>query len=208
MKTFLLCIPLVLLVTFVAASQNTPATRPGMMVDSVGLEQMFSKAQFPLLKGTGWSGAFPVENPAEIPDPAHEYKLLFEIIHANPDSTSGEINYSLDEMARILNLHVASGIPASRLKVVIAIHGPGIELATTDDAYRARHAIPNPNIDMIRQMKEKAGATFIVCGQAMAFFTTTRDELLPGMQVTYSTQTTLSDYQSRGYVKYTIIPER
>lgn len=208
MKTLFLLVPLAVLCTVASPAQDKPAPRPGLVVDSLGLEMMFSKAEYPLLKGSGWSGAFPVEDPSEIPDPTREYKLLFEVIHSNPENTSGEINYSLDEIARILNLHVASGIPREHLKVVIAVHGPGIELATTDEAYTARHSVANPNRELIREMEEKTGAKFIVCGQAMAFFTTTRDELLPGMNVTYTTQTTLSDYQLRGYVRYTIIPDR
>jgi hypothetical protein len=83
-------------------------------------------------------------DPAEVPDPNREYRLLFEFTAKNPDSLAKEINSNLDEIARVLNLHVASGIPANKLTPVIVVHGPGIEAVTTNESYKKKHSIDNP----------------------------------------------------------------
>lgn len=84
------------------------------IADSLKMEKLFAIAQYPFIKGSKWSGVIPVSDPAEIPDPMHDYKLLFELTDKNPDSLAKEINRGLDEVARVLNLHVASGIPPKK----------------------------------------------------------------------------------------------
>ncbi|MBK7308215.1 MAG: hypothetical protein IPI88_15120 [Chitinophagaceae bacterium] len=108
-----------------------------IQADSVKVEKEFAAKEkedkldamliYPLLKGGKGSGVVPVKNLVEIPDPNIDYKILFELTSNNPDSVIKEINYSLDEIARIINLHVASGIPAKRIIPVIVIHAAGID---------------------------------------------------------------------------------
>ena len=175
--------------------------------DSLRFASLLAKAEYPLIKGGKWSGIIPVTDPTEIPDPNHEYKLLFEFTARNPDSLSKEINQSLDEVIRVLNLHVASGIPKNKITPVVLIHGPGIEAVTNDETYKKKHSIDNPNIKFVREL-ENAGTKFIVCGQAMAFQNTTKDQLLPEIKVSLTAQTVLSNYQSQGYVRYSIDPDK
>ncbi len=176
-----------------------------MVEDSLQMEKLMARITYPLLKGGKWSGVIPVENPTEVPDNTHEYKLLFEVIKKNKDSLSDKINYSLDEVARIINLHVASGIPVEKIVPVVVIHGPGLEAVWNNEAYRRRHSMDNPNIGLVREM-EKIGAKFIVCGQAMAFFGTEKQDLLPEVRITLTAQTVLSNYQYQGYVLYPVEP--
>jgi intracellular sulfur oxidation DsrE/DsrF family protein len=181
--------------------------RATAMQDSLRMEKAMERGTFPYVKGSRWSGAIPVANPTEIPDLKRQYKLLFEITMKNPDPAAGEINYSLDEVARILNLHVASGIPAKNITPVIVIHGPGLEAIVTDGGYRKRHAIDNPSMKLIRDF-ERVGTKFIACGQAMALFGFEKDELLPAVRISLTAQTVLSNYQEQGYVRYLIVPDR
>jgi len=176
-----------------------------MVEDSIRFEKLLARAVYPLMKGGKWSGVIPVENPTEVPDNTHEYKLLFEVIKKNRDSLSGEINYTLDEVARILNLHVASGIPREKLVPVVVIHGPGLEAVWNNEAYRRKHSVDNPNIPLVREM-EKLGTKFIVCGQAMAFFGTEKEFLLPEIRISLTAQTVLSNYQYQGYILYPVEP--
>jgi hypothetical protein len=47
---------------------------------------------------------------------------LFELTSNNPDSTLKEINYGPDEMARVINLHIASGVLVKKIIPVIVVH--------------------------------------------------------------------------------------
>jgi len=178
-----------------------------MIADSLKMEKLFAIATFPYVKGSKWSGVIPVANPTEIPDRTVGYKLLFEVDVTNPDSTAKEINYSLDEVARILNLHVASRIAPKKIHAVILVHGPAVEDLTTNEAYRKRHSIDNPNLKLIEDL-DKLGTKFIACGQAMAFFDVTKEELLPLVKISLTAQTVLSGYQMKGFVWYPIKPDR
>ena len=177
------------------------------LADSLKMEKLFAIAQYPYIKGSKWSGVIPVSDPTEIPDPTREYKLLFELTEKNPDSLAKDINKSLDEVARILNLHYASGIPPKKIIPVIVIHGPGLEALETTANYKKKHSVDNPNIKLIEDLKN-VGAKFIACGQAMAFHELTKDNLLPDIKVSLTAQTVLSNYQLQGYVLYPIDPNK
>jgi predicted peroxiredoxin len=174
-----------------------------MIQDSLKMAKLFAIAQYPLLKGSKWSGVIPVSDPTEIPDPNRDYKLLFEITERNPDSLAKDINAGLDEVTRVLNLHFASGIPAKNLMPVIVVHGPGLRALMTNECYRKKHSIDNPNLQLIHDL-EKMGAKFIACGQAMAFTETKKEDLLPDIKISLTAQTVLSNYQLQGYVLYSI----
>jgi intracellular sulfur oxidation DsrE/DsrF family protein len=178
-----------------------------MIADSLKMAKLFSIAQYPFIKGSKWSGVIPVADPTEIPDPNHDYKLLFEVVEKNPDSLAKEINSGLDEVARVLNLHFASGIPPGKIIPVVVIHGPGIEAVMNNQSYKKKHSIDKPNLTLIHDL-ENVGAKFIVCGQAMAFFEMTKEELLPEIKISLTAQTVLSNYQLQGYVLYSIRSDR
>jgi intracellular sulfur oxidation DsrE/DsrF family protein len=173
------------------------------LADSLKWAKLLSIAQYPLIKGGKWSGVIPVDNPTEIPDPNRDYKLLFEFVEKNPDSLAKDINNGLEEVVRLLNLHVASGIPAKKLFPVIVIHGKGIEAVTTNEWYKKKHSIENPNLKVVQDLKD-IGAKFIVCGQAMAFLEFKKEDLLPDIKISLTAQTVLSNYQLQGYVLYSI----
>jgi intracellular sulfur oxidation DsrE/DsrF family protein len=181
--------------------------RAKVVADSVRMEGLLEIAQYPYIKGSKWSGIIPVADPSEIPDPNREYKLLFSLTEKNPDSLAKEINKGLDEVARVLNLHVASGIPPGKIIPVILVHGPGLEALLKNEGYQKKHSTDNPNLKLIQDL-ENAGSKFIACGQAMAFAGMKRAELLPEVKITLSAKTVLSNYQLQGYVLYTIRTDR
>ena len=188
-------------------TKNEGGSRAKATKDSLKMAKLIAVAQYPLIKGGKFSGVIPVADPTEIPDPNRDYKLLFEVSSKNPDSLAKEINSGLNEVARLLNLHVASGIPANKLFPVIIADGPGIEALTNNEYYRLKHSTDNPNITILHDL-EQAGAKFIVCGQAMAFHEVTKADLLPGVKVSLTAQTVLSNYQLQGYVLYSISSDR
>jgi intracellular sulfur oxidation DsrE/DsrF family protein len=190
-----------------ANSKKDSISHAKMIQDSLNMEKFFAVEQFPYIKGSKWSGIIPVDGVTEIPDPNHDYKLLFEVFMNNPDSMSKEINQSPDEVTRILNLHFASGIPAKIIIPVIVVHGPALNAINNNENYQKKYKTDNPNLKLIDDL-ENAGTKFIACGQAMAFFDVKKEELLPEIKISLTAQTVLSNYQSKGYVLYVINPEK
>jgi intracellular sulfur oxidation DsrE/DsrF family protein len=158
---------------------------------------------YPVLNAGIYSGVIPVKDPTEVPDTTQEYKLLFEVTSSNPDSTASEINTSLVEVARVINLHVASGVSLKKIHVVIVMHGGGIRIVTDNATYKEHFRTDNPNIKLIDQLSA-IGARFIVCGQSVAYGNVKRETFLPQVKVSLTAQTVLTNYQLKGYVKNTI----
>jgi len=166
-------------------------------------DKLAAKSEFPLLKGGKYSGVLPIKDPTEIPDPNIDYKILFELTQNNPDSTIKEINSGLDEIARVINLHVASGIPAKKIIPVIVVHAGALNAIKNNEAYKKKYKVDNPNLKLISDL-EKIGAKFIACGQAMEFFEVKREELLPEIKISITAQTVITEYQLKGYVLRTL----
>ena len=190
-----------------AKEKHEMAMRKKSIDDSLRMEKLQSLEQYPLIKAGNWSGVIPVDQPTEVPDPNQDYKLLFRFVAKNPDSLTSEINHCLDDIVRILNLHVASGISPNRLFPVVIIQGGGIEAVMNNPAYRKIHSIDNPNLKVIGEL-EKIGTKFIVCGQAMAFQGIQKETLLPEVKISLTAKTVLSNYQTKGYVLYNVEPDK
>lgn len=169
-------------------------------------QEMMAKIEatvtFPVLEAGTFSGVIPVEDVTEIPDPNLEYKLLFELVNFDSDTPS-KLDASIVEVARIINLHVASGIPLENISPVIVVHAGSLNAFTTNEFYNGKFKMDNPNMKLIGEL-EKLGAKFISCAQAMFFFEVDKEALLPMFKVSLTAQTILSSYQMKGYVKYRI----
>src|SRR6187399_1364529 len=111
-------------------------------------DSMIARAIYPLLKGGMNSGVIPVADPTEVPDPNMDYKILFEMTGNNPDSTIKEINNGLAEIARVINLHVAAGVPVKRIIPVIVIHAMALHAFKNNEAFQKKYKIDNPNIKL------------------------------------------------------------
>ena len=174
--------------------------------DSIRMAELFSKASYPLIKSSKWSGVLPVTGVTEKPDPSMQYKLLMEDVDPIKDSAAAkEMSEGLAEIGRIINLHIASGIPKSKLNVVAVVHGPALYALYTNEQYKKKYGIDNPNIELINELM-KNGVRFIACGQAMNFFDVKKEDMVPDIKITLTAQTVLSNYQLKGYVLYPITP--
>lgn len=158
-------------------------------------------AIYPVFNGGDGSGVVPVKDPTEIPDPTIDYKLMFELTQNNPDSLSKEIDMGLQEIVRVINLHVAAGIPLKKLSLIVVVHGPALNALTTNEYYNEKFKMDNPNIQVINKLFS-LGTKFIACGQAMYFMDLKREVLLPLVKVSLTAQTVLSSYRLKGYLKY------
>ena len=162
-------------------------------------ENLEARVIYPVLKGGKYSGVIPVDNPTEIPDPKMDYKILFELTGATPDSMIKENNPGLDEIARVINLHAASGIPVKKIIPVVVVHARALFSLMTNEAYQKKYKTDNPNLTLLDDMT-KLGIKFIACGQAMNFVGVTKEELLPFVKISLTAQTVISSYQLKGYV--------
>lgn len=191
--------------------QKDSSLRAAIHNDSVKIEKEFketerwdkikARAEFPVINAGEFSGVIPVKDPTEIPDPNLDYKFLFELTSANPDSVAKEINYGLAEVARVINLHVASGIPLKKIIPVLVVHGPALKSFCNNAYYQEHFKTDNPNLKVISDLKN-LGAKFIACGQAMNFVNIKKEELLPDVKVSLTAQTVISSYQLKGYLLY------
>lgn len=157
-------------------------------------------AIYPALNAGLFSGVVPVKKVTEIPDPTLDYKLMFELVQNNPDSISGA-NAGMVEIARVINLHVASGIPVEKIFPVIVIHGPVLNAFTSNEFYNEKFKTDNPNLKLISDL-EALGTKFIACGQAMYYFDIKDKDLLSTIKVALTAQTILSSYRLKGYLKF------
>jgi intracellular sulfur oxidation DsrE/DsrF family protein len=205
---------LILVLSFASLGGNAQTASPSadsaarVHKDSMRMQLLFSKAAYPLIKSNKWTGVLPVENITEVPDPKMVYKMLMEDVFPVKDSIAAkEANGGLAEIGRIINLHVASGIPKNKLDVVVVVHGPALYALYTNEQYRKKWGIDNPNIPLINELMHN-GVRFIACGQAMQFFDVRREEMVPNIKISLTAQTVLSAYQLKGYIWYPITEEK
>ena len=139
------------------------------------------------------------------PDPNLKYNIVIDFTSfVKPEGVEGHtheidpksLNFGLAEIGRLLNLHVGAGIPKENVNIVVAVHGMASESFLNNEAYLEEHKTENPNISLLDELND-AGVKFLMCGQSLG--DTKKTELLPFASITFTAQTTLSDYQSKGY---------
>jgi intracellular sulfur oxidation DsrE/DsrF family protein len=149
---------------------------------------------YPVIKSFG--GIFEVPYAAEKPDPSMNYNIIIEVEKESdkPDT----INWALHNVARLINLHVMGGVPASKLNIILAIHGGATYTAMNADSYKAKYNVENPNLKLYDEL-QKAGVKMVVCGQSIINRKVDRTRLVPQVQIATSMLTTLTTYQLKGY---------
>ena len=165
------------------------------------------QVMFPAIKGYKWAGVAPVQNVTELADPNMKYKLLMELTgfaaKGQEATAKNEINGGLGEVGRKVNLHVAAGVPKKNIDLVIVVHAGALFAFLTNEKYKRKYGIDNPNIAFIKQLQD-FGAKIIVCGQAMTFLRLEMEDLVPGIKQALSAQTVLSTYELKGYKLYDV----
>ena len=169
------------------------------------LDKTTQKITYPLIKSSKWSGIAPVANIDEIPDPKLQYNLLMEVVSGiqnNHDTFNiKNVNGGLGEVARILNLHIAAGIPKKNIHIVPVVHAAALYSLLNNESYQKRYKIINPSLALIKELKD-AGTKFIACGQAMYFFNIKKEEMIPEVKISFTAQSVLSSYLLKNYFNY------
>lgn len=148
----------------------------------------------PIIKGYG--GIYDIPNADEKVDPTLDYNIIVEVVRAieKPE----EVNWALNNVARMLNLHAMSGVPKEKLHVVLAIHGGAAFTVKNNEEYKKKYNVDNPNLGIYKELMD-AGVKIVVCGQSLIAREIDKDKMVPGIKVASSMLTTMTTYQLKGY---------
>ena len=148
----------------------------------------------PVIKDFG--GIFEIPYADEKPDPKLIYNIVIEV---QQESDKGDtLNWALNNVARMLNLHSMGGVPTSKMNVVIVIHGGATYAIMNNEAYQVKYKVDNQNLKLLDQLG-KAGVKMFVCGQSLVNRKVDRTKLAPQIKISSSALTVLTTYQLRGY---------
>ena len=148
----------------------------------------------PVIKKAG--GIFDVPDAVEKPDPSMNYKIVIELWA--PADDPKQIHQSVNNIARLINLHVMGGVPKEKLEIVVAIHGEATYTITDSKTYHKRYKAENPNIEAYQELA-KAGVKFVVCGQSLVARQVERATIIPEIKIATSMLTTVTTHQLKGF---------
>ncbi|MFZ5972993.1 MAG: DsrE family protein [Bacteroidota bacterium] len=150
--------------------------------------------QNPVIKSAGTIHDIPYATVK--PDPSLDYNIVIDVA-TGPDKPD-QPNPSLDNVARLINLHVVGGLPAEQLHVVLAIHNTSAFAVMNNEAYQRKFKTNNPNLKLLQELHQ-AGVRLTVCGQSLVKRDIDPQQLVPGVEVATSMLTTVTTYQLKGY---------
>ncbi|GLU44660.1 DsrE family protein [Allomuricauda sp. NBRC 101325] len=143
-----------------------------------------------------YGAVFQVDNPDFATDTDLEFKVVFDVKDGPKLDT--ELNLNIETVARFLNMHVKSGIPLSKLKVALIVHGTAARNLLSDAAYQVRYKVDNPNRELVEELL-KAGVEVIMCGQSSNARNLPKEDLIPGVKIALSAMTANIQLQNQGY---------
>ena len=153
----------------------------------------------PVIKDYG--AFYEVNNPDVKTEINSELKVIFDVEKSSDDKSV--VNKYIDIAARFLNMHVHTGMKLEQLKAAITIHGEAWQDVLTNDKYREKFGVDNPNLKLINALSD-AGVDVMICGQSAAKHEMSRKDIIPSVKIVLSATTALIQYQNKGYrfVKY------
>ena len=69
----------------------------------------------------------------------------------------------------------------------------------SNEKYKQKFGIDNPNMALLKELQD-LGVKITLCGQAMHFQKAVRENFIPGIKVSLTSQTVISYYQLKNYV--------
>jgi intracellular sulfur oxidation DsrE/DsrF family protein len=149
---------------------------------------------FPRIHGAG--GVLPVGPNALMPSVTADHRLYVDV--DGDGQNHGEINARLHTAAKLLNLYALAGVPDDKVHLVVLFYGKGVDLALSDEAYEKKFGHPNPNANVIKQLRQ-ANVSMVVCGQALGHQNFVASNIRPGMTLALSALTAREELQAVGY---------
>lgn len=141
-------------------------------------------------------GYIDIPKAAVAPDPKRVYRAVWDATEKAdaPDQILPALNMAGSE----LNAFAVARVPAKNVKFVVVFHGGGINGILDDAHYREKFGMPNPNLQVLSEMK-KAGVELFVCGQNLAFAKIDPAWISSDVTVASDALIVLMAYQNDGY---------
>ncbi|HAA12742.1 MAG TPA: hypothetical protein DCE41_14035 [Cytophagales bacterium] len=138
------------------------------------------------------------EMPEEVyhPNTNLDYKIVVDVSAGAQDPA--KVNPGLHNLARLINLHVAGGIPPENLEVVAVFHGGATSIVLDNATYREVHGVANPNLEYLESLTA-VGMKFFVCGQSITFRGYAFEDLNEFVTPSYSAMTIMTEHQLKGF---------
>ena len=155
------------------------------------------KDQLPIVKGYG--GIYDIPDAVEKPDPSMKYRIVVDVVTADQDPKV--LSTSLNNVARMINIHAIGGVPKENIEVVLGIHGMMAFAIQDNESYKKRYGVDNPNLGILKALDE-AGVKMFVCGQSMVVRNILKETLAPEIKIATSMLTVLTTYQLKGYAAF------
>ncbi|MBP2167836.1 intracellular sulfur oxidation DsrE/DsrF family protein [Erwinia toletana] len=130
------------------------------------------------------------------PDASMSNKIVFQITKS--EGSMKEANLGLERVARVVNLYVASGVPAEQLKFVVSVTGDATPAMLSNAQFSKIYGFDNPNLKLIDELK-KSGVVVSVCDQSVAFHHYQFDWIDRSVVHALSSPTTVSTLENQGY---------
>jgi intracellular sulfur oxidation DsrE/DsrF family protein len=166
---------------------------------SLIFSQQSKKINGPVIEDYG--ATYEIVNPDIETEIDSELKVIFDVDKSAEDKS--EVNKYIEVAARFLNMHARAGMKQEQLKAAMTIHAGATQDVLTNEAYKAKFGVDNPNFELINALTA-AGVDVIVCGQSAAKNNMSREDINLNVKVALSATTALIQYQNKGYqfVKY------
>ena len=137
----------------------------------------------------------PVETTMEVPA-GTSFAIAFD---THTRAEVGEINRTLGNAARFINMHVAAGVPLENIRVAVVVYGlASLDLTRTEFYAERQDGAENANASVIEALLAN-NVRIILCGQSAAYYEIGLDDLLPGVEVALSAVTAHALLQQEGY---------
>lgn len=137
----------------------------------------------------------PVESDLPIPE-GTIFRVAFDL---SEKATPGQLNRTIDSVARFINMHVEAGVPLSDIHVAVIVHGGASADLLIPAVYADRNdGATNGSAGPIAELAAR-GVEFWLCGQTAAAQQLTRADLLPEVGMSLSAMTAFALLQQRGY---------
>lgn len=140
---------------------------------------------------------YTVPNPGLATPMLQELKIRFDVSRSSADVKT--LSPALETAARFLNMHAKAGVSPERLKVAVVVHGDAAKDMLTNDAYRKRHGVDNPNLPLLVELKQ-AGVRLYLCGQSAGSRGIAASEVAAPAQMALSAMTAHLVLNGEGYV--------
>jgi intracellular sulfur oxidation DsrE/DsrF family protein len=142
------------------------------------------------------SGYVHLEGAPFTPTKDDTYKAVFNATQGA--AQPGDLLPALDNAASEVNALAVEGVPLSRAQFAIVFHGGALDGILDDAHYRAKYGVANPNVAVLRKLKEQ-GTELYVCGQNLAAIDLDPKALTPDVQVASDALLALMALQQKGY---------